>query len=62
MAGVYELDDVEEVMILQHRKEKTDYFFRQVIIAACDHSWRWDCAMHNDDAYTCTKCGETKFE
>ena len=62
MAGNYYLDDDEEQMVLRHRKERADYFFKQVQQASCDHVWKWVCSMHNDDAYDCIKCGLTKFE
>ena len=62
MAGTYDLDDHEEEWVLRHRQERADYFFKQVAQAACEHDWQWECAMHNDDAYKCSKCGDTKFE
>jgi hypothetical protein len=30
--------------------------------AKCTHIWNWICSCHNDDAYGCTICGETKYE
>lgn len=52
----------EEQVILEYRKNQKYYKDRKYKQETCEHEWRWACAMHNDDAYDCVKCGATKFE
>lgn len=56
------LTEEEKQLVLDHRaevKEALDLAEKQ---RTCEHDWRFACFGHNDKAYDCTKCGDTKWE
>ena len=55
------LTEEEKQLVLDHRaevKEALDLAEKQ---RTCEHDWRFAGHGHNDTAYDCTKCGDTKW-
>jgi hypothetical protein len=52
----------EEDVIWEHRQRVRDAKDLQLKRKNCKHEWEFVVAMHNDSAYDCRLCGETKYE
>ena len=56
------LTEEEKNLVLEHRAKRKAFEEKKKKQAECDHHWEYFCHGHNDDAYVCTRCGDTKWE